>query len=66
MGQKANPISLRLGINRSWDSIWFAKKKEYGKFLIGKPLCIKEIFIKILDFVVYIKHRKKNRRNIFW
>tara|TARA_Y100000590_G_scaffold380186_1_gene448336 strand:- start:165 stop:854 length:690 start_codon:yes stop_codon:yes gene_type:complete len=34
MGQKANPISLRLGINRSWDSIWFAKKRDYGKFLI--------------------------------
>ena len=34
MGQKANPISLRLGINRSWDSIWFAKKHEYGKLLI--------------------------------
>ena len=34
MGQKVNPIGLRLGINRSWDSIWFAKKKEYGKFLI--------------------------------
>ena len=34
MGQKVNPISLRVGINRSWDSIWFAKKREYGKFLI--------------------------------
>ena len=34
MGQKANPISLRLGIKRSWDSIWFAKKRDYGKFLI--------------------------------
>ena len=34
MGQKANPISLRLGINRGWDSIWFAKKREYGKLLI--------------------------------
>ena len=34
MGQKVNPISLRLGINRSWDSIWFSKKREYGKFLI--------------------------------
>ena len=34
MGQKANPIGLRLGINRDWDSIWFAKKREYGKFLI--------------------------------
>ena len=34
MGQKVNPIGLRLGINRDWDSVWFAKKKEYGKFLI--------------------------------
>ena len=34
MGQKANPIGLRLGINRGWDSIWFAKKREYSKFLI--------------------------------
>jgi small subunit ribosomal protein S3 len=34
MGQKVNPIGLRLGINRGWDSIWFAKKNDYGKFLI--------------------------------
>ena len=34
MGQKVNPIGLRLGINRGWDSIWFCKKREYGKFLI--------------------------------
>tara|TARA_B100000029_G_scaffold420269_1_gene426078 strand:- start:966 stop:1661 length:696 start_codon:yes stop_codon:yes gene_type:complete len=34
VGQKVNPIGLRLGINRGWDSIWFAKKRNYGKFLI--------------------------------
>ena len=34
MGQKVNPISFRLGINRSWDSIWYAKKNDYSKFLI--------------------------------
>ena len=34
MGQKVNPIGLRLGINRGWDSIWFAKKKEFGNFLV--------------------------------
>ncbi len=34
MGQKVNPIGFRLGVNRSWDSIWFAKKSDYGKFLI--------------------------------
>ena len=34
MGQKVNPIGLRVGINKNWDSIWFAKKREYGKLLI--------------------------------
>ena len=34
MGQKINPIGLRLGINRGWDSTWFAKKKDFGRFLI--------------------------------
>ena len=35
MGQKVNPIGLRLGVNRGWDSIWFAKKKDFGKYLPG-------------------------------
>ena len=34
MGQKVNPIGLRVGINRGWDSVWFAKKREFGKLLI--------------------------------
>ena len=34
MGQKVHPIGFRLGINRSWDSLWFAKKGDYGKYLI--------------------------------
>jgi small subunit ribosomal protein S3 len=33
MGQKVNPIGLRLGINRTWDSRWFASK-EYGNLLL--------------------------------
>ncbi|MHA1558254.1 MAG: 30S ribosomal protein S3 [Alphaproteobacteria bacterium] len=32
MGQKVNPISLRLKINRTWDSRWFGKK-EYADYL---------------------------------
>jgi len=34
MGQKTNPIGLRLGINRGWDSVWFAKKENYGNLLV--------------------------------
>jgi small subunit ribosomal protein S3 len=33
MGQKVNPIGLRLGINRTWDSRWFADK-GYGEQLL--------------------------------
>ena len=32
MGQKVNPIGLRLGINRTWDSRWFARR-DYGNLL---------------------------------
>ncbi len=32
MGQKVNPIGMRLGINRTWDGRWFARK-EYGNLL---------------------------------
>ncbi len=33
MGQKVNPIGLRVGINRTWDSRWYASKREYGPLL---------------------------------
>ena len=33
MGQKVNPIGLRLGVNRTWDSRWFASKQGYAKLL---------------------------------
>jgi small subunit ribosomal protein S3 len=33
MGQKVNPIGLRLGINRTWDSRWFARKDDYARLL---------------------------------
>jgi len=33
MGQKINPIGLRVGINRTWDSRWYANKKDFGGML---------------------------------
>jgi len=33
MGQKVNPIGMRLGINRTWDSRWFANGPSYSKLL---------------------------------
>jgi small subunit ribosomal protein S3 len=33
MGQKINPIGLRLGVNRTWESRWYAGSNEYAKLL---------------------------------
>lgn len=33
MGQKSNPILLRLGVNRTWNSVWYANKRNYAQYL---------------------------------
>ena len=33
MGQKVNPISLRIGVNKDWQSKWFAGNKDFAKYL---------------------------------
>jgi small subunit ribosomal protein S3 len=33
MGQKVNPVSMRLQVNKDWRSKWFVDKKDYAKFL---------------------------------
>ena len=44
MGQKVNPIGMRLQVNRTWDSRWYADTKEYGDLLL-EDLSMRE-FIK--------------------
>ena len=34
MGQKSSPVGLRLQINRTWDSRWFAEGQDYGRLLL--------------------------------
>jgi len=48
MGQKTHPVGFRLGINKNWDSRWFAPKREYAATL-HEDLRIKK----------YIKNRYK-------
>ena len=33
MGQKVNPIVMRLGLNKAWSSKWYAKGEEYANLL---------------------------------
>ena len=68
MGQKVNPIGLRLGVNRTWDSRWFANKGEYGK-LLHEDFAIREVLMKALkqaavSKIVIERPHKKARINI--
>ena len=33
MGQKVSPVGLRIGINKTWESKWYADKKDFARFL---------------------------------
>ena len=63
MGQKINPIGLRLGVNRTWDSRWYATGAEYGK-LLQEDVKIREMLLEDLKqaavskVVIERPHRK--------
>ena len=68
MGQKINPIGLRLGVNRTWDSRWFSSKGEYGK-LLHEDMKIRESLTKglkqaAISKIVIERPHKKARINI--
>jgi small subunit ribosomal protein S3 len=48
MGQKTNPVGLRIAVNKDWGSKWFAEKKEFGK-LLAEDRKIREILKKKLE-----------------
>ena len=33
MGQKVNPVGMRIGINKDWSSKWYANNKDFSKYL---------------------------------
>ena len=47
MGQKTSPVGLRLQINRTWDSRWFAEGQDYGRLLL-EDLKIRRYIMKTL------------------
>src|SRR5437870_8283767 len=48
MGQKTNPIGLRIAVNKDWRSKWYAGKKEFGK-LLTEDRQIRELLKKKLE-----------------
>ena len=63
MGQKVNPIGMRLGVNRTWESRWYADKGEYAN-LLHEDLKIRSMLFKdmrqagVSRVVIERPHRK--------
>ena len=69
MGHKSNPIGLRLQINRTWDSRWFAEGQDYGRLLM-EDIKIREFIMKTvpqaaISKVVIERPAKLCRVNIY-
>ena len=65
MGQKVNPVGYRLGINKDWESRWYAKKDYADK--LNKDIKIREyILTNLKDAAIssVIIERKKNRVDV--
>ncbi|HKM11507.1 MAG TPA: 30S ribosomal protein S3 [Bacilli bacterium] len=61
MGQKVNPVGMRVGINRNWSSRWFADKKNYATFLT-EDIAVREYLTKELKDAL-ISHIEIDRAN---
>ena len=68
MGQKINPIGFRLGINRTWDSRWYAGKSEYGTLLHEdikiRAMLMKELKQAAVSKIIIERPHKKCRVTI--
>ena len=63
MGNKVNPIGMRLQVNRTWDSRWYADTKDYGDLLL-EDLAMREFIRKeakqagVSKIIIERPHRK--------
>jgi len=68
MGQKVNPIGLRLGINRNWESRWFPKKERTAAFIAEdyklRKYLKKELFYAGVASIIIERTAKKVRITI--
>ena len=67
MGQKVSPIGLRVGINRNWDSRWYANDKDFAG-LLHEDIKIREFLGKELKSASVSRieiERTKNRVNVY-
>ena len=49
MGQKVSPIGLRIGVNKGWESTWYADNKNFAKYLNNDAKIRKFLYSKLKD-----------------
>ena len=49
MGQKVSPIGLRIGINKKWESTWYAGNKDFARYIKNDNIIRKFLFKKLKD-----------------
>ena len=68
MGQKVNPIGIRLGINRNWESRWFPKKERTPEFIAEddkiRKFLKKELYYAGVSSIIIERTAKKLRVSI--
>ena len=52
MGQKVSPVGLRMGINKTWESKWYAGNKDFAKFLNNDVKIRKYISTKLKEAAI--------------
>ena len=63
MGQKTNPIGLRVAVNKDWRSKWYAGKKEFAP-LLAEDAKIRSILKKKLESVKLFEDTLRNTRSV--
>lgn len=63
MGQKVSPVGLRIGINKDWESKWYASNKDFKEYL-AKDIKIREYFAKNLKDagIAKVEIERNNKR----
>jgi hypothetical protein len=69
--RQVNPISIRLGLNKKWNSIWYASNKEYTEMLLEDFFLknyTKQILMKKHKIIIRIfkEKLKKQKKKIFY
>lgn len=63
MGQKVNPISFRIGINKDWNAKWYASNKDFKKFLENDSKIRKFLSKKLANSSVANVVIERNKKN---